>query len=247
MGQQLGLTEQGERPAWAHLREMDGPSARRSGGAVARALSPCGRGRGPAKRGGWVWRRCAAGLCVRPLTPTLSRKGRGGFQASRWASNVTYVFQFGAVFASFPALLAGALLTIELSAGAMVFGLALAVVCAFAKTSGKRWLRWLVTFYVEVIRNTPFLVQLFIIYFALPQLGLLLDANEAALLAMVVNLGAYATEIVRAGIEAVPHGQIDAGPGRRPDRAPVFRLIAPFSGPEAGVSHVPLPFTPTLS
>ena len=76
---------------------------------------------------------------------------------------MTYVFQFGAVFASFPALLAGALLTIELSAGAMVIGLMLAVACAFATTSGRRWLRWLVTCYVEAIRNTPFLVQLFII------------------------------------------------------------------------------------
>src|SRR5258708_9308902 len=134
MGQHLGLPEQAERHAGAHLREMDGHSARRSADAVARALSPCGRGRGPAKRGGWVWRRCAAGLCVRPLTPTPSRKGRGGFQASRWASNVTYVFQFGAVFASFPALLAGALLTIELSAGAMVFGLVLAVASPFSPT-----------------------------------------------------------------------------------------------------------------
>src|SRR5258708_16477331 len=141
---------------------------------------------------------------------------------------MTYVFKLGAVFASFPALLAGALLTIELSAGAMVFGLALAVACAFAKTSGKRWLRWLVTFYVEVIRNTPFLVQLFIIYFALPQLGLRLDANEAALLAMVVNLGAYATEIVRAGIEAVPHGQVEAGRALRPTRPPIFPFLLLF-------------------
>jgi len=141
---------------------------------------------------------------------------------------VTYVFQFGAVFASFPALLAGALLTIELSAGAMVIGLMLAVACAFAKTSGRRWLRWLVTCYVEAIRNTPFLVQLFIIYFALPQLGLRLDANEAALFAMVVNLGAYATEIVRAGIEAVPHGQIEAGRALGLTRLQIFRFIVVF-------------------
>jgi polar amino acid transport system permease protein len=153
---------------------------------------------------------------------SLSHPGRGNGLA------VTYVFQFGAVFASFPALLSGALLTVELSAGAMVLGLALAVGCAFAKTSGKRWLDWLVSLYVEVIRNTPFLVQLFIIYFALPQLGLRLDADEAALLAMVVNLGAYASEIVRAGIEAVPHGEIEAGRALGLTRLQIFRFIVLF-------------------
>ena len=65
--------------------------------------------------------------------------------------------------------------------------------------------------YVEAIRNTPFLVQLLLIYLGLPSLGLRLTPDQAALLAMVVNLGAYATEIVRAGIEAVPRGQIEAG------------------------------------
>src|SRR5260370_5019477 len=155
--------------------------------------------------------RLAAEVSSKPREPAGSR--RYGRVARH--SVMTYVFQFGAVFASFPALLAGALLTIELSAGAMVFGLALAVACAFAKTSGRRWLRWSVTFYVEAIRNTPFLVPLVIIYFALPQLGLRLDANEAALFAMVVNLGAYATEIVRAGLEAAPRGQLGAGGAAR--------------------------------
>ncbi len=139
-----------------------------------------------------------------------------------------YVFQFGPVFASVPALLRGALLTIELSAGAMVLGLALGIAGAFAKTSGPRALRWLVTFYVEIIRNTPFLVQLFIIYFGLPPLGLRLGADTAALAAMVVNLGAYATEIVRAGIEAVPHGQVEAGRALGLKKLQIFRFIILF-------------------
>jgi polar amino acid transport system permease protein len=141
---------------------------------------------------------------------------------------VNYVFQFGGVFASFPALLRGALLTIELSAGAMVLGLALAVAGAFAKTSQSRPLRWVVAVYVEAIRNTPFLVQLFLIYFALPTLGVRLDANMAALLAMVVNVGAYATEIVRAGIEAVPHGQVEAGRSLGLTHLQIFRFIILF-------------------
>ncbi len=64
---------------------------------------------------------------------------------------------------------------------------------------------------VEIIRNTPFVVQLFFIVFGLPNLGLKMTAGEAALLAMVVNLGAYSTEIVRAGIQVTPKGQWEAG------------------------------------
>jgi polar amino acid transport system permease protein len=144
-----------------------------------------------------------------------------------------YVLQFGPVFAGLPDLLRGALLTIELSLGAMLFGLVVAIACAFAKSSGQRPLRWLVNLYVEAIRNTPFLVQLFIIYFALPPLGLRLDANTAALLAMVINLGAYATEIVRAGIEAIPRGQIEAGRALGLTRFQVFRFIVIFPAVKA--------------
>ena len=67
------------------------------------------------------------------------------------------------------------------------------------------------TFYVELIRNTPFLLQLYFFFFGLPSLGVRLSPNSAALLTMVINLGAYATEIVRAGIESISHGQIEAG------------------------------------
>jgi polar amino acid transport system permease protein len=72
-------------------------------------------------------------------------------------------------------------------------------------------LRWLVQAYVEAIRNTPFLVQLLLIYLGFPSIGVRLLPSEAALLAMIVNVGAYATEIVRAGIESVPKEQIEAG------------------------------------
>ena len=63
---------------------------------------------------------------------------------------------------------------------------------------------------MEIIRNTPFLVQLFFIYFALPSLGLRLDPIQAAILAMTLNMAAYTTEIVGAGLDAVPHGQREA-------------------------------------
>ena len=78
------------------------------------------------------------------------------------------------------------------------------------------------------MRNTPFLVQIYVIFFSLPSLGIRFDANEAALVAMVVNLGAYAAEIVRAGVQSVPVGQIEAGRALGLTRVQVYRLIVLF-------------------
>jgi len=82
---------------------------------------------------------------------------------------------------AFPEL-AGAWLTIKLSASALALGLCLAVICAYGKSAGPSPVRWLVSGYMEVIRNTPFLVQIFIFYFWLPAIGLRFSANTAALL-----------------------------------------------------------------
>ena len=136
-----------------------------------------------------------------------------------------YDFQFDAVFAAWPLLLRGTWTTIHLSLTATVLGLLVAIACAWAKTSGPQALRWVVNAYIEVIRNTPFLVQLFFFFFALPAIGLRWTAHSAALVAMVVNLGAYATEIIRAGIESIPRGQIEAGLALNLKRHQVFRHI----------------------
>jgi polar amino acid transport system permease protein len=122
-----------------------------------------------------------------------------------------YVFQFRPIWAALPRLLDGALLTLELSVIVIGIGLAIGIACALARSSRRRWLSWPVAVYVEAIRNTPFLIQLFFIYFGLPSIGLQLDPVQAALIGMSVNCGAYATEIVRAGIDAIPRGQIEAG------------------------------------
>jgi polar amino acid transport system permease protein len=138
---------------------------------------------------------------------------------------LNYQFQFDAVLAAWPLLLQGTWTTIELSLTATVLGLAVAIVGAWAKTSGPAVARWIVNAYIEVIRNTPFLVQLFFFFFALPALGLRWSAHAAALVAMVVNLGAYATEIIRAGIESIPRGQVEAGLALNLKRHQVFRYI----------------------
>ena len=141
---------------------------------------------------------------------------------------MTYVFQFGIVFDKFPQLLEGALLTIRLAAMAMVFGLTVAVICAYLRTSGPKPVRALVAIYVEGIRNTPFLVQLFIIYFSLPAIGIRMEAVTAALIGMSINFSGYATEIVRSGIESVPRSQIEAGQSMGFDRMQIFRHIVLF-------------------
>jgi polar amino acid transport system permease protein len=141
---------------------------------------------------------------------------------------VHYAFHFNVVWEHWRDLAQGAWLTIRLSALAMMIGLGLATACAYARAAGPSPLRWTIVAYVEAIRNTPFLVQIFIIYFSLPALGVSVGANEAALAAMVVNFGAYGTEILRAGIESIPHGQIDAARALGLTRLQTFRHVVLF-------------------
>jgi len=138
---------------------------------------------------------------------------------------MNYTFQFGDVFAAWPLLVKGTLSTLQLSMLAMLIGLVVAILCAWGKTSGPKALRFLINAYIELIRNTPFLEQLFFFFFALPALGLRWSAHTAALTAMVVNLGAYATEIIRAGIESIPRGQIEAGLALNLKRHEIFRFV----------------------
>ena len=139
-----------------------------------------------------------------------------------------YVFQFGIVWDHLPQLADGAWLTLRLSLGAFTLGLAVATLLAFLRTAGLKPLRVAIAAYVEFIRNTPFLVQLFIIYFSLPAIGVRFDAGEAALLGMSVNFSGYATEILRSGIEAVPRSQIEAGHSLGFTRLHIFRHIVVF-------------------
>ena len=122
-----------------------------------------------------------------------------------------YAFDFSAIAANIGLLLHGAGLTIGLTAIAATLGMALSIGGAATVLWGHPLARRLVKIYVELIRNTPFIVQLFFIFFGLPSLGIKLTAFEAAALAMTINLTAYGIEIVRAGIEAVPPGQREAG------------------------------------
>lgn len=123
---------------------------------------------------------------------------------------MTYQLNFAALWPYWPELLAGLWVTVQLTAMATFGGIAIGI-CGAALRSGRPSLpSRLWGLYVELIRNTPFVVQLFFIVFGLPTLGWKLTAGEAALLAMLINLGAYSTEIIRAGIQVTPKGQWEA-------------------------------------
>lgn len=132
---------------------------------------------------------------------------------------------FGPVLENSSALLHGVWLTIQLSVGAIVLGSLVGLVAAAARNMGPRPVGWLLQAYVEIIRNTPFLVQLYIIFFGLPSIGITITAIEAGILAMTINLGAYSTEIFRAGIESIHRSQIEAGQALALTRLQVFRHI----------------------
>jgi polar amino acid transport system permease protein len=140
--------------------------------------------------------------------------------------NIT--FDFAAVLVDWRLLLLGTLMTVKLTAIATVLGGLVGVSAAWARSQGPAWLRPLVGAYVELIRNTPFIVQLFFIFFGLPALGLKLSAEMASIIAMTLNLGAYSTEIVRAGIESTPRGQIEAAQSLAMNRWQIFtRVVMP--------------------
>lgn len=122
-----------------------------------------------------------------------------------------YVFHFGPVLSRWDLLLYGLGRTLELSILSMVFGLAIGIAGAVGKSFGPRPVAAAVATYVEVIRNTPLLIQLYFVFFTLPFVGLRLSSDVAAIVTLSIHLGAYATEIVRAGIDSIPSGQIEAG------------------------------------
>ena len=137
-------------------------------------------------------------------------------------------FDFFAVFAQWPLLLKGVAWTIGLTAVSAVIGVALAVGFAWSRSQGPLWLKWVVGVYVELIRNTPFIVQLFFVFFGLPAAGVKLSPEVASIIAMVINLSAYATEIIRAGIQATPRGQVEAALSLALSRAQIFlRVVLP--------------------
>ncbi len=141
---------------------------------------------------------------------------------------VRYGFQFRDVLAAWELFVEGLLVTLTLSVAAFAGGLALGVLGAAIRTYGPGWAKFLVSSYVAVVRNTPLLVQLFVIFFGLPALGIRLDSMTAAIIALIFNLGAYTVEIVRAGFESIPEGQLEAGRALGLSGPQIFRHVVLF-------------------
>lgn len=121
-----------------------------------------------------------------------------------------YALDFSSLLPYWPVFMNGAWLTLKMTAVAVVVGVAVGTLVAFAKRSQRQPLSGICSAYIELVRNTPFLVQIFLLYFGLASLGVRMPTFVAAVLAMVINIAAYAAEIIRAGLESVPKGQIEA-------------------------------------
>lgn len=136
-----------------------------------------------------------------------------------------FQLQFASVLAQRDFLLSGIQLTVLLSGGAIVLGFLLAMILSAVQYLGGRIARIGVEAYVELFRNTPFLVQLFIIFFGFPALGIRMTGVQAALLTMTLNLSAYSIEILRAGIDATHKSQIEAGASLAMTPLQIFRHV----------------------
>jgi His/Glu/Gln/Arg/opine family amino acid ABC transporter permease subunit len=136
-------------------------------------------------------------------------------------------FSWAAIWHGLPYLLQGAALTIFISLTAMLLGLILGVLIALLSEVPSRGIRFLIRAYIEIFRNTPLLIQIFIVYFGLPQLGLKLSPFFSGLSALTLYTAAYNVEIFRAGLEAVPKGQEEAArsTGLTPLQAAVYVII----------------------
>lgn len=138
---------------------------------------------------------------------------------------MNYKLDFTPVIDGLPSLLAACLGTLGLAVGGMALAIIIGIGGVILRDSRIKPVRWLVISFVELIRNTPFLVQIFFIYFALPLAGVRLDPTPTAIIALGINGGAYAIEIIRGGVQSISKGQIEAGLALGLHKAQVFRLI----------------------
>lgn len=139
-----------------------------------------------------------------------------------------YDFFFVLIPEHFPYLLQGAVVTLELSVLSMALGIVLGLVIALGRMSGRWWLEWPLRAYVEVWRDVPLIVQLLVIYFTLPTIGIVLPGFWAGILGLSLNMGAYLSEVFRAAIQSIDPGQREAGLSIGMSRTMIYsRVILP--------------------
>ncbi|MGB6087473.1 amino acid ABC transporter permease [Parvibaculum sp.] len=138
---------------------------------------------------------------------------------------MNYTFDFAPVIEGLPDLLLACLGTFGLAFGGMALAIVIGIGGLILRDSAFAPARWLVKAFVEIVRNTPFLVQIFFVYFALPMIGIRLDPTPTAIIALGINGGAYAIEIIRGGVQSIGKGQIEAGLALGLHKGQIFRLI----------------------
>jgi len=138
---------------------------------------------------------------------------------------IASLFDFRGSIEYLPDLLKAAVVSVELTLCVMAIGLVVGLIIALMRVSHSRILRVISTVYVEAIRGTPCLLQLFYIYFVLPAFGIRLDPFPAGVVGLAVNYSAYLSEVYRAGIMAVPRGQLEASQALGMSRRLMMRLI----------------------
>ena len=128
---------------------------------------------------------------------------------------------------SIPLLAEGIVVTLQVSAIAAVLGLLLGVICGLGALSRSRPVRWIVTAYVDFIRGTPLLIQIFLVFFALPMVGIRFDEFWAGVIALSLNAAAFVAEVVRGGVGSIEKGQTEAAKavGMRHSQILVFILL----------------------
>jgi polar amino acid transport system permease protein len=138
---------------------------------------------------------------------------------------MSYTFQWGQAAGYVPYLAGGALLALQIAFFAFAIGMVIGAIGAAIKTFGGRMARWLIDAYVGFFANTPLLVQIFFLFYALPDFGILVSSYQAVLIGLALNAGAYLTEIQRAGFQSARRGELDAGETLGFTRLQAIRLV----------------------
>ena len=138
---------------------------------------------------------------------------------------MSYAISWEVVRSSLPLIASGMLETLKLAGVSVALGLLIGIIGVAVRVSRFAGLRAATAAYVEVIRNTPMLVQLYFVFYGLPQLGIRLDSNTTALFALSLYCGAYVIEILRANIEGIGRGQVEAARALGLGEATVFGSI----------------------
>ena len=139
--------------------------------------------------------------------------------------NLTSLFNFRDAGSYLPDLLRGALISVELTVVVMLLSLVFGLIVALARLSRFRILRVVSTLYLEVVRGTPAMLQLFYVYFVLPAFGIRIAPFAAGVVALTINYAAYLSEVYRAGIQAVAKGQVEAALSLGMSRGKMMRLV----------------------